>query len=124
MLANGRGPLKKGKNSTKRHAADNGNYPGQRKPLSQASDERTYSIPDYRLEKPNFMVRQVRKGDDVEYEVSGNLNAPVPPIRDSKYLNKQQAIEIYRYMLANRKMEVRWRIFTSKAKLSAEFILV
>jgi pyruvate dehydrogenase E1 component alpha subunit/2-oxoisovalerate dehydrogenase E1 component alpha subunit len=30
----------------------------------------------------------------------------VPPIRDSKYLNKQQCIEIYRYMLANRKMEV------------------
>ncbi|HSS96766.1 MAG TPA: thiamine pyrophosphate-dependent dehydrogenase E1 component subunit alpha [Terriglobales bacterium] len=98
--------MKKGKNSTKRHAAGNGNYPGQRKPLSQASDERTYSIPDYRLEKPNFMVRQVRKGDDVEYEVSGNLNAPVPPIRDSKYLNKQQCIEIYRFMLANRKMEV------------------
>ena len=66
---------------------------------------RTYSIPDYRLEKPDFAVRQMRKGDDIRYEVSGDLNAPVPPIRGSKYLTKQQAIEIYRYMLLNRRME-------------------
>jgi TPP-dependent pyruvate/acetoin dehydrogenase alpha subunit len=66
---------------------------------------RTYSIPDYRLEKPNFIVRQVRKGDEFRYEVEGDLNAPVPPIRDSKYLSKQRCIEIYRYMLLNRKME-------------------
>ena len=32
-------------------------------------------------------------------------SAPVPPIRDSKYLDKKQCIEIYRYMLLNRKME-------------------
>jgi TPP-dependent pyruvate/acetoin dehydrogenase alpha subunit len=66
---------------------------------------RTYSIPDYRLEKPNFIVRRVRKGDEFRYEVEGDLNAPVPPIRDSKYLSKQRCIEIYRYMLLNRKME-------------------
>ena len=35
----------------------------------------------------------------------GNLSAPAPPLRDSKYLNKQQSIEIYRYMLLNRRME-------------------
>ena len=29
------------------------------------SDQRTYTIPDYRLEKPNFTVRQVRKGGKV-----------------------------------------------------------
>jgi pyruvate dehydrogenase E1 component alpha subunit/2-oxoisovalerate dehydrogenase E1 component alpha subunit len=66
---------------------------------------RTYSIPDFRLEKPNFIVRQIREGDEVRYEVEGNLNAPVPPIRESKYLNKQQHIELYRWMLLNRKME-------------------
>jgi TPP-dependent pyruvate/acetoin dehydrogenase alpha subunit len=66
---------------------------------------RTYSIPDYRLEKPNFAVRQVRKGEEVRYEVEGNLDAPVPPIRESKYLTKQQHIELYRWMLLNRKME-------------------
>src|SRR6201998_1583506 len=72
---------------------------------------RTYSIPDYRLEHPNFTVRQAIEKDkhgqeQVRYEVEGDLNAPVPPIRDSKYLDKAQAIEIYRYMLLNRKMEV------------------
>ena len=67
--------------------------------------QRTYSIPDLRLEKPNFTVRQIRKGETCCYEVSGDLGAPAPPIRDSKYLTKQQAIEIYRWMVLNRKME-------------------
>ncbi len=67
--------------------------------------QRTYSVPDYRLEEPNFSVRQVRKGEQCCYEISGDLNAPVPPIRDSKYLSKQQCIEIYRWMVLNRKME-------------------
>jgi TPP-dependent pyruvate/acetoin dehydrogenase alpha subunit len=71
---------------------------------------RTYTIPDLRQEHPNLSVRQaIEKDKDgtehVRYEVSGNLNAPVPPIRDSKYLSKQQCIEIYRFMLLNRKME-------------------
>jgi TPP-dependent pyruvate/acetoin dehydrogenase alpha subunit len=33
------------------------------------------------------------------------LSAPAPPIRDSKYLSQQQSIEIYRWMVLNRKME-------------------
>ena len=70
-----------------------------------ASSQRTYTILDYRLEKPRFEVRQVRDGDVVRYEVSGTLNAPVPPIRESKYLSKAQCVEIYRWMLLNRKME-------------------
>lgn len=70
-----------------------------------ASSQRTYTIVDYRLEKPRFELRQVRDGDLVRYEVSGTLNTPVPPIRDSKYLSKAQCIEIYRWMLLNRKME-------------------
>src|SRR5450755_2110613 len=84
-----------------------------RKPASRSGNGRSgpsnatriYSIPDHRLEKPNFTVRQVRKGDEVRYEVEGNLSAPVPPIRESKYLTKQQHVEIYRWMLLNRKME-------------------
>jgi len=70
-----------------------------------ASTTRTYSILDYRLEKPSFHLRQVRDGDTVRYEVTGTLDGAVPPIRDSKYLSKQQCIEIYRWMLLNRKME-------------------
>src|SRR6202021_1069451 len=96
--------------------SSNGNHPrnGSARANSKASSNRTrrtYSIPDYRLEHPDFTVRQQvekdRQGQEhVRYEVEGDLDAPVPPIRDSKYLNQQQAIEIYRYMLLNRKMEV------------------
>jgi len=67
--------------------------------------QRTYSIPDFRLEKPSFSVRQSRKGDEVHYEIFGDLSAPAPPIRDSKYLTRPQCIEIYRWMVLNRKME-------------------
>ncbi len=74
---------------------------------SASSSTRTYTILDYRLEHPNYIVRQIRNGKDgdVRYEVEGDLNTPVPPIRESKYLTKQQHIELYRYMLLNRKME-------------------
>jgi len=80
-------------------------------PNNGDNELRTYSIPDTRLEHPDLSVSQrVEKDKDgvehVRYEVTGNVNAPVPPIRDSKYLSKQQCIEIYRYMLLNRKMEV------------------
>jgi TPP-dependent pyruvate/acetoin dehydrogenase alpha subunit len=71
-------------------------------PLPQ---QRTYAVPDHRLEKPDFEVRQVREGDSMRYEISGNLNAPVPPIRESKYLDRKQTTEVYRYMLLNRRME-------------------
>jgi len=101
------------KNSPKKTAAKaaphaNSNHNGSRSSKTSASplpQQRTYSIPDYRREKPTFEVRQVREGDHLRYEVSGNLNAPVPPIRESKYLDKKQTIEIYRYMLLNRRME-------------------
>jgi TPP-dependent pyruvate/acetoin dehydrogenase alpha subunit len=71
---------------------------------------RAYSIPDYRLEHPDFIVRQIAEKDkngreQIHYTVEGDLDAPVPPIRDSKYLDKKQCIEIYRWMLLNRKME-------------------
>src|SRR5258708_33954218 len=84
---------------------------GASQPKAAKTDLRTYSIPDTRLEHPDLSVSQrVEKDKDgaehVRYEVTGNLNAPVPPIRDSKYLSKQQCIEIYRFMLLNRKMEV------------------
>jgi len=63
-------------------------------------------IRDYRLEKPSFTLRQVRVGGEVRYEVeSGDLSLPAPPIRESKYLSRAQCIEIYRWMLLNRRME-------------------
>jgi len=81
------------------------NVNGRGRRTSESQTERRYTIADYRLEKPTFKIRQVRSGDGLHYEVSGGLNTPVPPIRDSKYLDKKQCIEIYRWMLLNRKME-------------------
>ncbi len=76
------------------------------KSAEPSGDLRTYSIRDYRLEKPSFILRQVRSGEEVRYEVeSGDLSAPAPPIRESKYLRREQCIEIYRWMLLNRRME-------------------
>ena len=72
---------------------------------SSNGNQRTYTIADHRLEKPEFSLRQVRVGDSIRYQVEGDLSAPVPPIRDSKYLDKKQCIELYRWMLLNRKME-------------------
>jgi len=83
-------------------SASNGNRSSLKTPFSE---DRTYSIADLRLEKPSFTIRQIRKGDEICYEVEGNLNSSVPPIRESKFLSKQQHIEIYRWMLLNRKME-------------------
>jgi len=69
-------------------------------------DVRSYTIRDYRLEKPCFTLRQVRVGDEVRYEVeSGDLSTPAPPLRESKYLRREQLVEIYRWMLLNRRME-------------------
>src|ERR1700737_3569495 len=96
--------------------SSNGNHPrnGSARANSKASSDRTrrtYSIPDYRLEHPDFTVRQrVEKsrdgGEHVRYEVEGDIDTPVPQTRDYKNLDKKQCIEIYRWMLLNRKMEV------------------
>ena len=88
----------------RRSSNGRGNHTPQ-SPITSSS-QRTYMIDDYRLEKPSFEIRQVRKGDEVRYEVTGEVNAPVPPIRESKYLDKRQCIEIYRWMLLNRKTEI------------------
>ncbi|HEY0565761.1 MAG TPA: thiamine pyrophosphate-dependent dehydrogenase E1 component subunit alpha [Terriglobales bacterium] len=64
-----------------------------------------HGIPDYRLEQPNFHVREVFDKGEYKYVVEGDLSQPAPPLRDSKYLKPEQSIEIYRWMLLNRKME-------------------
>src|SRR5437764_13475937 len=45
------------------------------------------------------------ESSSVEYSIEGDLTAPAPPIRDSKYLTREQSVAIYRWMLLNRKME-------------------
>src|SRR3954464_8877436 len=73
--------------------------------LKLPPQQRTYDIPDWRAEKPDFRIEQVRDGESVKYVVHGDLSAPAPPIRESKYLNKEQHIALYRWMLLNRRME-------------------
>ncbi len=97
--------VKKKKVASKAPVRVSSNGRGQRASQSANSSQRTYTIHDYRLEKPNFSIRRIREGDEVRYEVSGDLSAPVPPIRESKYLDKSQCFDIYRWMLLNRKME-------------------
>ncbi len=62
-------------------------------------------IPDWRLEKPEFKVVEIAKDGDVHYEVRGRTDTPVPPLRESKCLSAKQAVEVYRWMLLNRRME-------------------
>jgi len=69
------------------------------------SSERKYRIEDHRLECFDCSIETVTNGDTVEYKIHGDLSAPSPPIVDSKYLKKEQCIEIYRWMLLNRRME-------------------
>jgi TPP-dependent pyruvate/acetoin dehydrogenase alpha subunit len=103
---------KKNISATKSDRKRNGSRPqadgqtAKAKSTEPNGDLRTYTVRDYRLEKPRFTLRQVRVGDNVRYEVeSGDLSTPAPPIRESKYLRREQCIEIYRWMLLNRRME-------------------
>ena len=93
----------KGKQNNANRAGKNPS--GNGVPASTPIGRNAHGIPDWRLEKPEFRTVEVAKDGDVHYEVRGNLNAPVPPIRDSKYLKREQCVELYRWMLLNRKME-------------------
>ena len=73
---------------------------------SASSALRCYNIPDYRLEQPEFRIFMAGEGPSLEYRVVGDLSAAAPPIRESKYLSREQSIAIYRWMLLNRRMEV------------------
>lgn len=68
---------------------------------------RTYSIPDHRLEcfDCQITLEHDAKTGETTYKATGDLKAPAPPIRDSKFLKREQVIEIYRWMLLNRRME-------------------
>jgi TPP-dependent pyruvate/acetoin dehydrogenase alpha subunit len=103
---------KKNISATKSDRKRNGSRPqaegqtAKAKSAEPGGDLRTYTVRDYRLERPTFILRQVRVGDEVRYEVeSGDLSTPAPPIRESKYLRREECIEIYRWMLLNRRME-------------------
>jgi len=64
-----------------------------------------HGILDYRLEVPNFRTVEEWVDGQFRYTVEGDFSAEPPPLRESKYLNRDQTVEIYRYMLLNRVME-------------------
>jgi TPP-dependent pyruvate/acetoin dehydrogenase alpha subunit len=64
-----------------------------------------HGIPDYRAEVPDFRTIEEWKDGKLHYTVEGDFDTPVPEIRESKYLTKEQSLEIFRYMWLNRKME-------------------
>ncbi|MCI0353666.1 MAG: thiamine pyrophosphate-dependent dehydrogenase E1 component subunit alpha [Acidobacteria bacterium] len=74
-------------------------------PATASPSGNSYGIPDWRLEKPSFGVSEVTRGGEVRFDVRGDLSAPAPPIRESKYLKRDQCVAIYRWMLLNRAME-------------------
>jgi pyruvate dehydrogenase E1 component alpha subunit/2-oxoisovalerate dehydrogenase E1 component alpha subunit len=84
------------------HLSSNG---AGRPKLGQPLRTNSHGIPDYRLEVPTFHTLEEWVDGEFRYKVEGDLSAEPPPLRESKYLNQQQTIEIYRYMLLNRKME-------------------
>jgi TPP-dependent pyruvate/acetoin dehydrogenase alpha subunit len=78
---------------------------GAAAPKGSAVRVNEYGIPDWRLEHPEFEVYEVSSGPEVHYEIKGRLNTAVPPIRESKYMNREQHLELYRWMVMNRRME-------------------
>jgi TPP-dependent pyruvate/acetoin dehydrogenase alpha subunit len=64
-----------------------------------------HGIPDYRLEQLPFHIEGEWKDGNYHYKVVGDTTAPAPPLRPSKYLTREQSIDIYRLMITNRKME-------------------
>jgi TPP-dependent pyruvate/acetoin dehydrogenase alpha subunit len=95
------------KKSSVNGSRDNGGA-GNGRGAARASAVRVnqFGIPDWRLEQPEFEVIEVSAGPEVHYEIKGKLDEPVPPIRESKYLTREQHLELYRWMLMNRRMEV------------------
>jgi pyruvate dehydrogenase E1 component alpha subunit/2-oxoisovalerate dehydrogenase E1 component alpha subunit len=64
-----------------------------------------HGIPDWRLEELPFQVEGEWVNGEYRYKVVGDTTVPAPPLRPSKYLTPQQSVELYRYMLINRRME-------------------
>jgi pyruvate dehydrogenase E1 component alpha subunit/2-oxoisovalerate dehydrogenase E1 component alpha subunit len=82
--------------------ASNGkSSPAQQPPPTQ----NPHGIPDYRLEQLPFHIEGEWKDGNYHYKVVGDTTAPAPPLRPSKYLNREQSLDIYRLMITNRRME-------------------
>jgi len=71
-------PKSPGKKSAGVSASSNGR-PAAKAPAVRVNQ---FGIPDWRLEQPEFEVREVTDGPEIHYEIKGKLNTPVPPLRE------------------------------------------
>jgi hypothetical protein len=78
---------------------------GSSSPAQQPPTRNPNGIPDYRLEQLPFHIEGEWKDGNYHYKVVGDTTAPAPPLRPSKYLNREQSLDIYRLMITNRRME-------------------
>ncbi len=86
-------------------AAKGANGTGSKGSEQYPVGQNPHGIPDYRLEQLPFHVEGEWRDGQYHYKVVGDTTAPAPPLRPSKYLTREQSIEIYRLMLVNRRME-------------------
>jgi TPP-dependent pyruvate/acetoin dehydrogenase alpha subunit len=75
------------------------------KPAQPPIGKNPNGIPDWRLEQLPFFIESEWAQGEYRYKVTGNTTTPTPPLRPSKYLSKEQSIEMLRYMIVNRQME-------------------
>jgi len=88
---------------------NNGNPPSgdskhAKKPLPPIG-KNPHGIPDWRAEQLPFHIESEWIDGEYKYKIVGDASAEPPPLRDSKYLTPEQSIEVYRFMLINRRME-------------------
>ncbi len=76
-----------------------------------------HGIPDYRLQVPNFGTVEKWVDGKLVYDVVGDFDVPAPPLRESRYLTKEKSVELYRWMLLNRKMEQALEILFKQQKV-------
>ena len=75
------------------------------KPNIQTIGVNPHGVPDWRMEQLPFHIESEWAGSQYRYKVVGDTTSPAPPIRPSKYLSKEQSLEVYRLMVVNRRME-------------------
>lgn len=76
-----------------------------RKGVMEPLRSNPHGIADYRAEVPDFHTVEEWADGKLHYVLKGTWDTPAPAIRESKYLSKEQSIEMYRWMWLNRKME-------------------
>jgi pyruvate dehydrogenase E1 component alpha subunit/2-oxoisovalerate dehydrogenase E1 component alpha subunit len=96
--------------------SNNGNPPPAPPALAPIG-KNPHGIPDWRAEQLPFHIESDWVDGEYTYTVVGDTTAPVPPLRDSKYLKPEQSIEIYRYMLINRQMEAALEAMYKQSKV-------